>query len=288
MPAPPSWARRPLRIFLPSRAAAIPTRAGGRPQPLAQAGLFGGRLLLGQRGAGRGKGEVDLAIGGDQGGSIRMPAAYCGIYGMKPTHGLVPYTGVMPIESTIDHTGPMTAQRRRQRADARSAGGRGRARPAPIRAQGLPLYGRRCARRGVKGMKIAVAQGGLRASRAERGPDVDAKVRAAAGKRLRDARRRGGRRSRCRSTLIGHRPSGAPIAQRRAAHDADDAGQRHGLQLEGPLRPPPCSTAHSAWREQAPTDLSDIAEDHHDGGANGASTIIAAASTPRRRIFRAC
>ncbi len=54
-------------------------------------------------------GEVDLAIGGDQGGSIRIPASYCGIVGMKPTHGLVPYTGVMPIETTIDHTGPMTA-----------------------------------------------------------------------------------------------------------------------------------------------------------------------------------
>ena len=54
-------------------------------------------------------GEVDLAIGGDQGGSIRIPSAYCGICGMKPTHGLVPYTGVMPIELTIDHTGPMSA-----------------------------------------------------------------------------------------------------------------------------------------------------------------------------------
>jgi amidase len=53
--------------------------------------------------------EVDMAIGGDQGGSIRMPASYCGIYGLKPTWGLVPYTGVMPIELTLDHTGPMTA-----------------------------------------------------------------------------------------------------------------------------------------------------------------------------------
>ena len=54
-------------------------------------------------------GEVDMAIGGDQGGSIRIPAAYCGVYGLKPTHGLVPYTGIFPIETTLDHTGPMTA-----------------------------------------------------------------------------------------------------------------------------------------------------------------------------------
>lgn len=54
-------------------------------------------------------GEVDMAIGGDQGGSIRIPSAYCGTYGMKATHGLVPYTGVMPIEATLDHTGPITS-----------------------------------------------------------------------------------------------------------------------------------------------------------------------------------
>ncbi|WP_315834668.1 amidase [Bradyrhizobium prioriisuperbiae] len=54
-------------------------------------------------------GEVDMAIGGDQGGSIRMPSSFCGTYGMKPTWGLVPYTGIMPIEVYVDHTGPMTA-----------------------------------------------------------------------------------------------------------------------------------------------------------------------------------
>ncbi len=54
-------------------------------------------------------GEVDMAIGGDQGGSIRMPSSFCGTYGMKPTWGLVPYTGVMPIEVFVDHTGPMTS-----------------------------------------------------------------------------------------------------------------------------------------------------------------------------------
>jgi amidase len=52
-------------------------------------------------------GEVDLAIGGDQGGSIRIPGCWCGIYGLKPTYGLVPYTGVFPIELTVDHVGPM-------------------------------------------------------------------------------------------------------------------------------------------------------------------------------------
>jgi amidase len=54
-------------------------------------------------------GEAHMALGGDQGGSIRMPSAWCGIYGMKATHGLVPYTGIMPIEIFVDHTGPMTA-----------------------------------------------------------------------------------------------------------------------------------------------------------------------------------
>src|SRR5215218_8635256 len=53
-------------------------------------------------------GIVDVATGGDQGGSIRMPASYSGIVGHKPTHGLVPYTGAFPIEQTLDHVGPMT------------------------------------------------------------------------------------------------------------------------------------------------------------------------------------
>ncbi|XP_030828704.1 uncharacterized protein LOC115918304 [Strongylocentrotus purpuratus] len=52
-------------------------------------------------------GDVDMAIGSDQGGSIRMPAAWTGIVGLKPTYGLVPYTGVWSIEPSFDHIGPM-------------------------------------------------------------------------------------------------------------------------------------------------------------------------------------
>ena len=52
-------------------------------------------------------GEADMALGGDQGGSIRMPASWSGIVGHKPTWGLVPYTGAFPIELTLDHLGPM-------------------------------------------------------------------------------------------------------------------------------------------------------------------------------------
>ncbi|MFU8868809.1 amidase, partial [Natronococcus sp.] len=54
------------------------------------------------------EGEVDAAIGSDQGGSIRIPASLCGIVGHKPTYGLVPYTGCVGLEHTIDHPGPMT------------------------------------------------------------------------------------------------------------------------------------------------------------------------------------
>ena len=51
--------------------------------------------------------DIDITIGGDQGGSIRIPASWCGVVGLKPTHGLVPYTGCVGIDPTFDHAGPM-------------------------------------------------------------------------------------------------------------------------------------------------------------------------------------
>jgi amidase len=54
-------------------------------------------------------GQVDISFGGDQGGSIRIPAAFCGIIGLKPTFGLVSHFGIgFGSDQSIDYTGPMT------------------------------------------------------------------------------------------------------------------------------------------------------------------------------------
>ena len=55
------------------------------------------------------------SLGTDTGGSVRVPAALCGITGFKPTHGLVPLDGALPLSPTCDHAGPLT----RTVADAR-------------------------------------------------------------------------------------------------------------------------------------------------------------------------
>lgn len=52
-------------------------------------------------------GLADIGIGTDTGGSIRVPAACCGVYGLKPTFGRLSRQGVMPAESSLDCVGPM-------------------------------------------------------------------------------------------------------------------------------------------------------------------------------------
>jgi amidase len=120
-------------------------------------------------------GEVDMALGGDQGGSIRIPSSFCGIYGMKPTHGLVPYTGIMPIELTLDHTGPMTATVADNALLLEVIAGPDGLDPrqyAPRTARYTQALGQ-----GVDGLKIAVVQEGFGHANSE--PAVDAAVKRA-------------------------------------------------------------------------------------------------------------
>ncbi len=124
-------------------------------------------------------GEVDMAIGGDQGGSIRIPASYCGIYGLKPTHGLVPYTGIMPIEIYVDHTGPMTANVTDNALLLEVIAGPDGYDPRQYHVK-TDDYTAQLAS-GIAGMNIAVVREGFGHDNSE--PDVDAKVRAA-GQRL--------------------------------------------------------------------------------------------------------
>lgn len=56
-----------------------------------------------------GAGVCRVALGTDTGGSVRIPAAYCGVVGFKPTYGLVSTEGVTPLSPTLDHVGLITA-----------------------------------------------------------------------------------------------------------------------------------------------------------------------------------
>ena len=117
-------------------------------------------------------GEVDMATGGDQAGSIRIPASLSGVVGIKPTFGLVPYTGIMGIESSIDHAGPLTATVAENALflevmagpdgiDSRQGG-------AIVDVYTNALGG------GAKGLKIGVVKG--RFGQANSHPDVDTRV----------------------------------------------------------------------------------------------------------------
>ncbi|HEX6713060.1 MAG TPA: amidase [Thermoleophilaceae bacterium] len=78
---------------------------GWVPNPIAPGRIAGGSS--GGNAAALAAGLVDAAIGSDSGGSIRIPAACCGITGFKPTYALVPLDGCFPLARSYDHAGPM-------------------------------------------------------------------------------------------------------------------------------------------------------------------------------------
>jgi aspartyl-tRNA(Asn)/glutamyl-tRNA(Gln) amidotransferase subunit A len=78
---------------------------GTVPNPIAPGRTAGGSS--GGSAAALAAGLADAALGTDSGGSIRIPAACCGIVGFKPSNGLVPLDGCFPLAPTFDHAGPM-------------------------------------------------------------------------------------------------------------------------------------------------------------------------------------
>jgi aspartyl-tRNA(Asn)/glutamyl-tRNA(Gln) amidotransferase subunit A len=75
------------------------------PNPIAPGRIAGGSS--GGSAAALAAGLADAAVGSDTGGSIRIPAACCGVIGFKPTYGLVPLEGCFPLAPSLDHAGPM-------------------------------------------------------------------------------------------------------------------------------------------------------------------------------------
>ena len=124
-------------------------------------------------------GEAELALGADQGGSIRIPSAWCGVYGIKPTYGLVPYTGISSVELTQDHAGLIadTTIDLALLLEAVAGDDHLDPRQPPCRpeAYSLALTGE------VKGLRVGVLEEGFAWPQASEA-DVDAAVRAAASR----------------------------------------------------------------------------------------------------------
>lgn len=133
----------------------------GRPlNPHDTARLTGGSSS--GSGAALAAGEVDISFGGDQGGSIRLPAAYCGVLGLKPSFGLVSHFGAgFAFEASVDHVGPMTRNVPDMAAALQAVAGYDDLDPRQRR--GIPdgidaLTG---LDRGVKGLKIGILEEGF-------------------------------------------------------------------------------------------------------------------------------
>jgi amidase len=105
---------------------------------------------------------VDVSFGGDQGGSIRIPAAFCGIIGHKPTFGLVSHFGIgFGSDQSIDYTGPMARTAEDAAAALQATAGYDPYDPRSTRdvATRMDVLGRLAD--GVAGLRIGVLQEGF-------------------------------------------------------------------------------------------------------------------------------
>lgn len=123
---------------------------------------------------------VDASLGTDQGGSIRIPASWSGFLGIKPTFGLVPYTGIAGIDQNVDHVGPIARDARTLAAVLQAIAGYdpGDARQRPFAnvdyMSSLDQYAE-----GLSGLRIGIVSEGFFTSTPEERATSDA-VRGAA------------------------------------------------------------------------------------------------------------
>jgi amidase len=137
-----------MSAFGPARNPIDPTRTAG--------GSSGGS------GAAVRSGAVDLALGVDQGGSGRLPAAFCGVVGVKATHGLVPSFGVGHIDHTLDHVTPLARDVRTTALCLEAIAGEDWRDPQWVRGAVEPPRYSHAANEGVAGMRIAVIEESFR------------------------------------------------------------------------------------------------------------------------------
>jgi AtzE family amidohydrolase len=100
-------------------------------------------------------GMVPLALGTDTNGSIRVPAAYCGVWGMKPTYGRLSRAGVFPFVASLDHVGPIASDPDLLAVAYDALQGPDPADPACAGREPEPVSGAR----GIDGLRLALAGG---------------------------------------------------------------------------------------------------------------------------------
>ena len=185
---------------------------------------------------------VDMATGGDQGGSIRIPASYCGAVGLKPTHGLVPYTGIFAVELTVDHAGPITRTVADNALMLEVMAGPDGLDPRQSGAPAQPYT--QALAKGVAGLRIGIVPEGFRYGRRR--------------SRSRRSRARSGRASRAYrracSRYLGSAPrAGAAIWTPIFLEGATDLmmrGNAYGTNMKGVFLES-LMDAHARWRDRA-------------------------------------
>ena len=134
----------------------------------------------GGSGAALAAGEVDLALGVDEGGSARIPASWCGVVSIKPTHGLVPAFGLSYLDHTLDEVCPMARSVREVALTLEAIAGEDPRDPqwvrGPIRVESYS----EALREDVSGLRLGVIKESMEWDQSE--PDVGQAVWEAAGK----------------------------------------------------------------------------------------------------------